>query len=139
MCRKHSGSILPQNCGFPVENVTPPLDSNPTFKRYESSPGAFRGFCSTCGSALTFNERSSPEIIEINVGAFDEDVICGKKDEDNAWEDKHGRHVPRVGGVGKELVYPKYHLYWENAIPGVTDGFEGRKYLQNRSDGEPFV
>ncbi|KAF2651465.1 hypothetical protein K491DRAFT_696448 [Lophiostoma macrostomum CBS 122681] len=139
MCRKHSGSLLPQCCGFPWANITPHFASNPAYKTYSSSVHVYRGFCGTCGSALTCNEKSTPDIVEINLGAFDEDVLCGTRDEEKAWEDEYGRHVPRTGGVGKELCYPRYHLFWENAIPGVTDDFAGKKYLQDRAKGEAFT
>ncbi|KAF2009985.1 hypothetical protein BU24DRAFT_428024 [Aaosphaeria arxii CBS 175.79] len=138
MCRKHGGSVLPQNVAFPRSNVSPPLEANATYKKYQSSTHCSRGFCSTCGSALTFDEHGS-NTIEINIGAFDEEVLCGRRDEANAWEDGYGRHVPRVGGVGKELCYPKYHIYVENAIPGVTDDFPGPKYLLGREGGKAFT
>ena len=65
-------------------------------------------------------------------------MLCGKRDEANAWEDEHGRHVPRIGGVGREMCYPQYHIYTENEIPGVTDGFEGTKWLLGRESGKGF-
>ncbi|KAF2268763.1 hypothetical protein CC78DRAFT_509931 [Lojkania enalia] len=139
MCRKHSGSLVPQNCGFPKTNVSPPLSSNPTYRNYNSSPTASRGFCGTCGSALSFEDKSSADFIEINLGAFDEEVLCGKRDEANAWEDEYGRHVPRIGGAGYELCYPKYHIFTENMIPGVTDDFPGPKYLLSKEDGKAFT
>lgn len=139
MCRKHSGSLLPQNCSFPPSNVSPPFTSNATYKIYASGPHSERGFCSTCGSALTFSYTQEPDSIEINLGAFDEDVLCGKRDDANAWEDEHGRHVPRIGGWGKQLGYPAYHIFCENEIPGVTDGFEGAKYLTDKSGGKAFT
>ncbi|KAF2188220.1 hypothetical protein K469DRAFT_627683 [Zopfia rhizophila CBS 207.26] len=139
MCRKHSGSLLPQNCGFPKVNISPPLEDNPSYKTYKSSHEAYRGFCGICGSALTFNYNKEPETTEINLGAFDEDVLCGKRDEANAWEDEYGRHVPRIGGVGKELCYAKYHIFMENAIAGVTDDLPGTKWLLDRSSGKGFT
>ena len=63
--------------------------------------------------------------MEINLGAFDEEVLCGKKVEDGAWTDGVGRHV-------------RYHIFCENEIPGLTDGFEGDKWLLGREDGERF-
>lgn len=138
MCRKHSGSLLPQNVGFPKSNVTPPLESNASYKIYKSSPEAARGFCGTCGSALSFCYDKS-DSIELNLGSFDEDVLVGKRDEANAWEDEYGRHVPRIGGVGKELGYPRYHIFMENAIPGVTDDFPGTKYLLDKEKGKEFT
>ncbi|KAF2204670.1 hypothetical protein GQ43DRAFT_478033 [Delitschia confertaspora ATCC 74209] len=127
-CRKHTGNILPQYTGFKTKDISPPLTSNPEYKTYESSSTGSRGFCSKCGSSLTFNDKRDPEHTEMNLGAFDEEVLCGKKDEASAWEDEHGRHVPRVGGVGKELCTAKYHIFMENAIPGVTDELEGTKW-----------
>ncbi|KAF2241016.1 hypothetical protein BU26DRAFT_525550 [Trematosphaeria pertusa] len=137
MCRKHGGSLLPQNCSFPLSHISPPLSSNPTYKTYASGPHTERGFCSTCGSALTFNDKRD-DALEINLGAFDEDVLCGKRDEANAWEDEYGRHVPRTGGWGHELAFPQYHIFAENEVPGVTDGFEGVKYLMDRKDAKGF-
>ncbi|KAF2736182.1 hypothetical protein EJ04DRAFT_463621 [Polyplosphaeria fusca] len=139
MCRKHGGSVFPQNVSFPKANISPPLESHASYKLYQSSPGASRGFCATCGSAMTFQYDGEPDLVEINLGSFDEEVLCGKRDEANAWEDEYGRHVPRIGGVGFELCYPKYHIFTENAIPGVTDGFPGPKYLRDKSDGAPFT
>jgi len=139
MCRKHSGGLFPQNGAYPLSNVSPPLTSNPTYKTYASGPSTERGFCSTCGSALTFNDKGDVNVIEINLGALDEHVLCGKRDEAGAWEDEHGRHVPRIGGWGKEIAFPNYHMFSENEIPGVTDGFEGLKYLTDRKSGQPFA
>lgn len=78
-------------------------------------------------------------MVEINVGAFDEEVLCGKRDEENAWEDEYGRHVPRIGGVGSEMCHPKYHIFVENEIRGVTDEFAGLKYLTDQESGKGFV
>ena len=78
-------------------------------------------------------------MIEINLGALDEEVLCGKRDEENAWDDELGRHVPRKGGWGKILAAPRYHIFTENEIPGVTDGFEGEKWLLDRSGGKSFT
>lgn len=88
---------------------------------------------------MTFGYKDEPETTEIFLGAFDEEVLCGKPDEANAWEDEYGRHVPRVGGVGKELCYATFHLFLENAIPGVTDDLPGTKYLKERADGKGFT
>jgi hypothetical protein len=138
MCRKHSGSLFPQNSSIPLSNISPPLTSNPTYKTYASGPETERGFCSTCGSALTFNDKRDVDLVMISLGAFDEDVLCGKRNEAGAWEDEHGRHVPRTGGWGKELGYPAYHIFSENEIPGVTDEFGGLKYLTDKESGKGF-
>jgi hypothetical protein len=139
MCRKHSGSLQPQNGYFPLSNISPPIASNSTYRTYASGPNTERGFCCTCGSALTFNDKRDVDVIEISLGAFDEDVLCGKRDEAGAWEDEHGRHVPRIGGWGQEMAFPSYHIFSENEIPGVTDGFEGTKYLTDKESGTAFT
>ncbi|KAL1593264.1 hypothetical protein SLS60_010872 [Paraconiothyrium brasiliense] len=138
MCRKHSGSLLPQNISFPVAHLSPSLGSLPTYKTYASGPTTSRGFCSTCGSPLSFKDEKDTDLIEINIGAFDEEVLIGEKVEEEAWEDDHGRHVPRKGGWGYELGFPKYHIFAENEVKGVTDGFEGDKWLTDRTGGTAF-
>jgi hypothetical protein len=39
--------------------------------RYESSPGAFRVFCSRCGSQLFMEYRCEPNIAYVTVGSLD--------------------------------------------------------------------
>lgn len=76
--------------------------------------------------------------MEINLGVLDEEVLCGKRDEGNAWVDERGTHVPRIGGWGSVLGTPRYHIFCENEIPGATDGFEGDKWLRDGKEGERF-
>lgn len=138
MCRKFTGALLPQCLDFPKEDVEPAFESHATYKTYKSSSWANRGFCSTCGSSLTFNDEREPGIVEIHPGILDEDVLCGKKDEANSWTDAHGEHVPRIGGYGKAICDPQRHLWLENAVPGVSDNLKGKQYLRNSGAGEPF-
>jgi hypothetical protein len=88
---------------------------------------------------MTFNDVKDTEWTDIWLGVFDEDVLCGTRDEANAWEDEHGRHVPRVGGFGKELTAATEHLFLENAVPGVTDDLNGTKWVADRKDGKSFT
>lgn len=138
MCRKHSGSLFPQNISFPTGHVSPAFGVFPTYKTYASSPTTSRGFCSACGSPLTFNDEKTKDVVEINIGSLDEEVLIGEKVESEAWEDDLGRHVPRRGGWGYELGFPNYHIFTENEVKGVTDGFEGVKWLTDRTGGESF-
>jgi hypothetical protein len=41
-------------------------------KSYESSPGIFRVFCTTCGSSVAFREGAAPEKDVVLLGAFDD-------------------------------------------------------------------
>lgn len=106
---------------------------------YKSSSFAYRGFCSTCGSSLTFNYDREPEQTEINLGVIDEEILCGKRDETSAWDDEYGHHVPRVGGLGREICSAVQHIYMENAILGVTDDLPGSKWLTDRTEGKSFT
>lgn len=87
---------------------------------------------------MTFNDREKPEVTEINLGCLDEEVLCGKKDVEASWSDECGLHVPRVGGWGAVLGKARFRIYCENEIPGVTDEFEGDKWLLGRDNGASF-
>lgn len=139
MCRKFTGSLLPQTYGVPTANISPRLTDNAAFKVYKSSATGSRGFCRDCGSSLVFVEIGNTAETELHLGALDEEVLCGAKDEANAWTDESGRHVPRVGGLGKELCYTERHIFLENAIPGITDDLPGKQYLTDERGGEAFA
>jgi hypothetical protein len=128
MCRKFTGCIVPQNVSVPTAYISPPLPDSKTYKSYQSSPGAYRSFCSNCGSSLAFNEKSKPEITEIHLGSLDEEVLCGKKisverDEKTKREDS---------GLGFDLCKTRSHIWTENAIVGLTDTLEGELHPRNR-------
>jgi hypothetical protein len=87
---------------------------------------------------MSFIYEKKPDQTEIYMGVLDEEVLCGKKDEANAWDDAHGRHVPRIGGLGKDICYTERHIFLDDAIPGVTDDLPGKKWLTDTDGGEPF-
>ncbi|KAI9150344.1 hypothetical protein HJFPF1_10106 [Paramyrothecium foliicola] len=108
MCRKAIGTLLPQFIHVPVSRIQPPLESSPKFKKYVSSPGHGRGFCSECGGSLTFQSDAS-DVYALTIGTLDEE--CLKK-------------------YGRILGTPSTEQIWmRNAIPGVTDLLEGGKKL----------
>jgi len=130
MCRKFTGCILPQNVSIPTKYINPPLPGNETYKAYQSSPGAYRCFCSNCGSSLTFNENDTPEMTEIHLGSLDEEVLCGKKIHQEGDE----RTKRDDSGLGSDLCKTQTHIWMENAIVGLTDKLEGELYLRNREN-----
>jgi hypothetical protein len=69
------------------------------------------------GSSLAFNYDEKPEVTEVYLGTIDEVFL-------------------RSRTVGTELVGGADHIWVGNAVPGVTDGLVGRKFLKNREDGE---
>jgi hypothetical protein len=114
MCRKVIGTLFPQYLSIPVSHLHPPLDLSPKFKRYSSSPGHSRGFCSDCGSSFTY-EVDGSGAVALTIGTLDEE--CLKK-------------------YGRILGTPRSKQIWtDNAIPGVTDLLKGGKdYPQDDSD-----
>lgn len=68
-CRKHTGAPVAVFVDYKVNQVSflgRPMAS------FESSHGVQRGFCSQCGSTLSYQARSLPSMIHIHIGAFDE-------------------------------------------------------------------
>lgn len=76
-----------------------------------------------------------PDVVEVPVGSLDEDVLLGKVVGDDG-EDEYGARRKRTGGWGRELAVPRGHNFVENAVPGVTDGMAGPKYLTVGNDGK---
>ena len=67
-CRRHTGAPVSAFAGFEREQVTVVGES---FSRYASSPGVQRGFCSLCGSTLSYEGERWPSEFHIHIGAFD--------------------------------------------------------------------
>ena len=67
-CRRHTGAPVAVYADVRVTAFRPlgePIDW------FETSPGAFRGFCIRCGSTLAFKGENSPAMINLHIGAFD--------------------------------------------------------------------
>jgi len=81
-----------------------------------------------------------PQRIELQIGTVDEDVLLGKKADD----EYHGQYgsctTRKPGGLGSLLCRTERsgHIWYENAIPGVTTGYPGLKWYRERTDGEGF-
>ncbi|GME57473.1 uncharacterized protein LTHEOB_4748 [Neofusicoccum parvum] len=139
-CRKATGALVPQLLELPARHLRPSLAAEdraalPTYRLYASSARARRGFCCACGSALTWLTDDVPGGIEVHVGTLDESVLIGEVVEEEQG-DGFGTRKRRVGGWGRELAVARWHNFVENAVPGVTDGMEGVKYLETGSKGE---
>lgn len=69
-CRKASGSAHAANA--PVDRASfRLLSGQETLREYESSPGKFRAFCSTCGSPIFAYLSASPEVLRLRLGSLD--------------------------------------------------------------------
>ena len=65
-CNKHTGAAFGTGVGFKPGNVTW-VNEEPTF--YQSSPNAKRGFCSRCGSSVSWHYLDDE--IALLIGSFD--------------------------------------------------------------------
>ena len=60
---------------FPASSITfsPPISSPPsTLKLLAISKNAERGFCSACGSTLTFRYRATPDTLYLTIASVDQ-------------------------------------------------------------------
>ena len=67
-CRRHSGAPVSVFVAFGRDAYTV-IEGEIT--KFNSSPGRLRGFCARCGSTLTCEGESAPEV-HFHIGAFDE-------------------------------------------------------------------
>ncbi len=69
-CRKASGTAHAANS--PVDRANFRLvGGTETLREYESSPGKFRVFCTSCGSPIFACLASSPDVIRVRLGSLD--------------------------------------------------------------------
>ena len=95
----------PDSSGVKLDSIAP---TTPAFKEYRSSPECLRGFCSNCGSTMTWRNTEVSEI--------DMDVLIGTLDKE--WLEKE-----------PQLAHPTEHYYCVNTIKGVSDGIvSGKKW-----------
>ena len=64
-CRHHSGAAVAAMLVFAAKNVA---IAGP-HALYRSSPGVTRGFCSTCGTSLSWSARG---LVSLHIGSLDE-------------------------------------------------------------------
>jgi hypothetical protein len=67
-CRKHTGAPVSAFAGFERAQVS---FTKGSLTMFASSPDVKRGFCSVCGSTLTYEGVRWPTEIHFHVGAFD--------------------------------------------------------------------
>ena len=67
-CRKHTGAPVSAFAGFEKAQAS---FIKGQLASFASSPGVNRGFCSTCGSTLTYEGDRWPTEIHFHIGAFD--------------------------------------------------------------------
>lgn len=69
-CRKSSGAEFATN-GSVAKDTFRVTAGEELLARYESSPGAFRVFCSRCGSPLYKEDENGPYEVRLRLGCLD--------------------------------------------------------------------
>jgi hypothetical protein len=69
LCRRANGTAFAANARVPLNRFTVLTDKS-TVKEYESSPGAWRAFCSSCGSPAYGRTDWDPDHIRIRLGTL---------------------------------------------------------------------
>jgi hypothetical protein len=70
-CRRASGAPAVAWAMYPMDQVR---FSAGSLDRYESSPGAVRGFCGHCGTTLSFEGELIEGLIDVTIASFDDPV-----------------------------------------------------------------
>ena len=121
ICRKVSGALISHDIILKPQQLSD-LASASTYREYQSSEGTTRSFCSNCSSGLTWEIDFVPDMIIVFLGTIDEEFLLGKKVPGSDIETPMGVTFKREGGLTKDLTLMQMgHLFWQNAISGVTD------------------
>ena len=83
--------------------------------------------------------KSKPEETYLYVGTVDEEHIIGEKIPGSEKQTEHGVAFERHGGIGKDGFVFGEHVYFENAIPNLSDKMPGLKYLRGPDEGKGFL
>ncbi|RVX74117.1 hypothetical protein B0A52_01949 [Exophiala mesophila] len=133
MCRKFTGALISHDLLVHPSQLVEDVTKSPTYKEYQSSESAIRSFCSECGSGLSWRVKGMDDFIVIFLGTVDEEFLIGTKVNGTEETTDMGVKFQREGGLWKDLCNPNMgSLFWNNAIPGVTDHDMGEtKFLQS--------
>jgi hypothetical protein len=69
LCRRANGTAFSANVRVPTTSYKL-LSGRELIREYESSPGAFRAFCSICGSPVFARVTSDPTTIRVRLGTL---------------------------------------------------------------------
>lgn len=141
MCRKWTGALFSTDLIVKKAQISPDLEALDILSKYDSSAGCSRAFCTKCGSSIAWFKDELPEDLIIFVGSIDEEFLLGKVLEGTIKETEHGTEFQRGPAYGKVLTDATTagNIYWQNAIPNVTDGLHGPKFLQQWVDRTPLA
>jgi hypothetical protein len=101
MCQKAAGAVIVNWMDFRREQLT---WLTPEPSEYESSKGARRGFCASCGSTLSFCDSRYPEYYSLTIASLDD----------------------------PNLVKPTYHIYTESQVKWLTIDDDCKRFPQRQ-------
>ncbi|MBE7216803.1 GFA family protein [Shewanella benthica] len=102
MCQKSTGAVVGSWMDFLVEQVTW-LCGKPS--EYASSDTTRRGFCSTCGTSISFRDTGHPTYYTLSIASLDD----------------------------PNLVAVKYHIHTDNQLKWLTIEDDLPRYSGSRS------
>ena len=104
-CRRNTGAAVSTFVGARSDDVVWEGERS----IYNSSPGTRRGFCSHCGTPVTYEADRYPDEVHFYVGLFDDPGI----------------HIPQV------------HVHFRERVPWLELSDDLPRYAVASSDGEP--
>lgn len=100
MCRKSTGAPVSAWMDFKAGQLH--WESRERLAEYASSDGFRRGFCSQCGSTLTYRSVNHPEYVSLAISSLD----------------------------SADQVQPTYHIYTDDQLPWFDINDNCRRYPQ---------
>ncbi len=109
MCRKMSGAAFSTGAGFAPETFAWTKGA-PT--RYRSSAKATRGFCSRCGSKLTWESLERSGVFSVSLGSLDRPEVM--RPQSHNWATTRLPWLPLHDGLPQ---YPEINTDWSPDDP----------------------
>jgi len=75
LCRRANGSAFSANCRVPADRFAVVRDEG-TLRNFESSPGARRYFCGTCGSPVFARVDGDSDHVRVRLGTLDREAAA---------------------------------------------------------------
>jgi len=102
ICQKSIGSVVVSWVDFYTNQFT---WSAGMPAEYKSSENVMRGFCSDCGTSLSFRDSKYPEYISLTIASFDD----------------------------PDLFEPTYHIYNDNKVKWLSIDDNCKRYAKGKS------
>ncbi|KAI4206448.1 MAG: hypothetical protein LQ346_001074 [Caloplaca aetnensis] len=134
----HFITIQPSQLRWANPSADNSLTASDPYKEFSSSKGAYRGFCSACGTAFSWRSDETADEIEILIGTIDEKWLIGDRTEMVSSQSLTEPGVfeevlaSEEGALGREICTPQAgQMFVRNAIKGATDArLVGKRFVE---------